>query len=619
MRKLRELTTRIPLVDLVEARPSEKWPVVNLVPGKGWSDAPIFPGETSPKVKSKDEKAFVAMHVVQKHTDPDHLGNPKSFSGDVKIIDRPSTRQGHKHNSDNVDTAFNLRKIKSDEQLDNKRNTKKDDARYDRNMRAERKLKLEDLDEAGSQEFISKKVNKGYTKLNKGKQPFKDIDASKTKAKYASARQRKEMSKKHPELAEENTWYVDEYGRPRRVDESGSIAKNKLTMIKHPKFDKHGNLVLTKVAKDNMTYGKKARKLSGKNWDPKIKRFGEEKEELDEMKKSRLGDYLAHAIPDKKNAEEGLKTRTKHGFGPGELERISKNRGEGIDRAASRMRGVFDVGQPRKMMIPGDETNKVYSQKKRKLYRAEETQLDEGGPTKKHFKMAAETIKSIEDDDKRREHASSHADTYQKQNPRFSRDKFMQACNVKEETEVDEGFKRVVPTISGKKYSGLGRGSRQATAANKVAQNRNAITPAGVSNKDVRQNNKNLNVSFTRKKAGQNFKEETDIDEGKGYTNAKKDLGPFAKDPMKDTVLVSPKGYKGGGKVRRIPKSQYDPKKHSLAEDKLDPKYQKVAGPEGTKGPRDPAFLKIVQNAMKRRDDVLKKIADADKPAGKAK
>lgn len=33
----------------------------------------------------------------------------------------------------------------------------------------------------------------------------------------------------------------------------------------------------------------------------------------------------------------------------------------------------------------------------------------------------------------------------------------------------------------------------------------------------------------------------------------------------KDTVLVSPKGYKGGGQVTRINKKDYDPKKHNLA------------------------------------------------------
>ena len=43
-----------------------------------------------------------------------------------------------------------------------------------------------------------------------------------------------------------------------------------------------------------------------------------------------------------------------------------------------------------------------------------------------------------------------------------------------------------------------------------------------------------------------------------------------SKKTFADTVLVSPKGYKGGGKVKRIPKSQYDPKKHNLAEEQLD-------------------------------------------------
>ena len=42
--------------------------------------------------------------------------------------------------------------------------------------------------------------------------------------------------------------------------------------------------------------------------------------------------------------------------------------------------------------------------------------------------------------------------------------------------------------------------------------------------------------------------------------------GIHAQYKNKDTVLVTPKGYKGGGKVTRILKSKYDPKKHSLAE-----------------------------------------------------
>jgi hypothetical protein len=68
----------------------------------------------------------------------------------------------------------------------------------------------------------------------------------------------------------------------------------------------------------------------------------------------------------------------------------------------------------------------------------EDIRLNEGGPTKSHFKMAAETIKAISDEGKRKEHASVHADLYSKQNPRFDRGKFMSACNVKEETKIDE-------------------------------------------------------------------------------------------------------------------------------------------------------------------------------------
>lgn len=63
-------------------------------------------------------------------------------------------------------------------------------------------------------------------------------------------------------------------------------------------------------------------------------------------------------------------------------------------------------------------------------------QLDEA--TKKHFKAAAETIKAIEDPEKRREHASIHADIYAKQNPRFDRAKFMKAAGVNEDEEYDD-------------------------------------------------------------------------------------------------------------------------------------------------------------------------------------
>ena len=41
--------------------------------------------------------------------------------------------------------------------------------------------------------------------------------------------------------------------------------------------------------------------------------------------------------------------------------------------------------------------------------------------------------------------------------------------------------------------------------------------------------------------------------------------GMHKEEKKEETVLVSPKGYKGGGKVTRIRKKDYDPKKHSLA------------------------------------------------------
>jgi hypothetical protein len=48
------------------------------------------------------------------------------------------------------------------------------------------------------------------------------------------------------------------------------------------------------------------------------------------------------------------------------------------------------------------------------------------------------------------------------------------------------------------------------------------------------------------------------------YATATKQAEKIAEE-KKDTVLVSPKGYKGGGQVTRIPKKEYDPKKHNLA------------------------------------------------------
>lgn len=64
-----------------------------------------------------------------------------------------------------------------------------------------------------------------------------------------------------------------------------------------------------------------------------------------------------------------------------------------------------------------------------------EEALDEGGPTRKHFQQTADLIKQIEHPDKRKEMAQHHASLFAKQNPRFDRNKFMQAAGVSEALE----------------------------------------------------------------------------------------------------------------------------------------------------------------------------------------
>lgn len=62
-------------------------------------------------------------------------------------------------------------------------------------------------------------------------------------------------------------------------------------------------------------------------------------------------------------------------------------------------------------------------------------QLEEAAMTRKHFKMAADAVKAIEDKQKRKEMAQHHAEIFAKSNPRFDRARFMQAADV-DENEV---------------------------------------------------------------------------------------------------------------------------------------------------------------------------------------
>ena len=61
----------------------------------------------------------------------------------------------------------------------------------------------------------------------------------------------------------------------------------------------------------------------------------------------------------------------------------------------------------------------------------EET-ITEGRLTRKHFKVAADSIKAIEDTKKRAEMANHHADIFAKSNSRFDRKRFFQAAGVED-------------------------------------------------------------------------------------------------------------------------------------------------------------------------------------------
>jgi hypothetical protein len=54
----------------------------------------------------------------------------------------------------------------------------------------------------------------------------------------------------------------------------------------------------------------------------------------------------------------------------------------------------------------------------------------EEAATRKDFRQVADTIKDIEDPEKRKEHAMHYADFFKQQNPRFKREMFLVACHV---------------------------------------------------------------------------------------------------------------------------------------------------------------------------------------------
>lgn len=65
----------------------------------------------------------------------------------------------------------------------------------------------------------------------------------------------------------------------------------------------------------------------------------------------------------------------------------------------------------------------------------ESEELSEAQMTRKHFQMAADAVKSIEDKQKRKEMALHHAEIFSKSNPRFDRARFLKAADVEDDAE----------------------------------------------------------------------------------------------------------------------------------------------------------------------------------------
>jgi hypothetical protein len=80
-----------------------------------------------------------------------------------------------------------------------------------------------------------------------------------------------------------------------------------------------------------------------------------------------------------------------------------------------------------------------------------EQTLAEGKMTRKHFQLAADSIKHIEDKAKRKEMASHHAEIFAKSNPRFDRQRFMQAAGVEDAGSLSDdekfGIRRYNPKL----------------------------------------------------------------------------------------------------------------------------------------------------------------------------
>jgi hypothetical protein len=153
-------------------------------------------------------------------------------------------------------------------------------------------------------------------------------------------------------------------------------------------------------------------------------KLSEEAEELDELSRKTLKSYLDKRHPYK----SGDYKKKPH---PNAV-----RAGDRLDNQYVSKIGEKGKPETRKYYMRDYNTRKRMTSdenvwKSKKAIKENIEELEEGGPTRKHFQMAADTIKALPED-KRKEHAEIHASMYAKQNPRFNRSKFMAACGVKD-------------------------------------------------------------------------------------------------------------------------------------------------------------------------------------------
>lgn len=159
-------------------------------------------------------------------------------------------------------------------------------------------------------------------------------------------------------------------------------------------------------------------------------RMNKEETELNELSKKTLKSYYSKAKADAKKTTKDLRSNT---FGAGlyynpKAERKLFQRDRYIDKA------------------------------KDKLTKKEETNLDEGYPSRKHFQQVADIVKNISDEKERHSVAHHHATIFKAQNPRFDHNRFMDACGVKchvKEEALDEISKETLGSYVEKSHKDI--------------------------------------------------------------------------------------------------------------------------------------------------------------------